>query len=38
MTSIFDEMSDTDFFSDKLTHIYFDKDVSEDSVIELQKK
>jgi ATP-dependent Clp protease protease subunit len=36
--SIFDEMTDDEFFSDKLTHIYFNEDVSEESVLKLQKQ
>jgi len=34
-TKIFDEMSDNDFFSNKLTHIYFNKKVDDNSVSEL---
>ena len=29
---IFDDMTDEDFFSDKLTHIYFTKNVNNESV------
>jgi ATP-dependent Clp protease protease subunit len=32
---IFEDMSDEDFFSDKLTHIYFNSNVSQDSVSDL---
>jgi len=35
---IFEDMSDEDFFSDKLTHIYFNTDVTQDSVTNLIKK
>jgi ATP-dependent protease ClpP protease subunit len=34
-TKIFDEMSDNDFFSNKFTHIYFNKRVTNKSVSEL---
>jgi ATP-dependent protease ClpP protease subunit len=34
---IFEEMSDEDFFTDKLTHIYFNSDVSQNSVTDLIK-
>ena len=33
--SVFEKMSDSDFFSNKLTHIYFNKDVDDKSVNEL---
>ena len=33
--SVFEKMSDSDFFSNKLTHIYFNKDVTECAVNEL---
>jgi ATP-dependent protease ClpP protease subunit len=33
---VFDSMSDEDFFSDSVQHIYFYDDVSEESVLELQ--
>ena len=33
--SILENMSDTDYFSNKLTHIYFNKDVTECAVNEL---
>lgn len=33
--SVFQNMSDSDFFSNKLNHIYFNKDVNDDSVNEL---
>jgi ATP-dependent protease ClpP protease subunit len=33
--SVFEKMSDSDFFSNKLTHIYFDKNVDDESVNEL---
>ena len=35
---IFEEMSDEDFFTDKLTHIYFNSTVSQQSVSDLIKK
>ena len=38
MASIFDEMTDDEFFSDKLTHIYFNERVTEESVLKLQKQ
>lgn len=34
-TKLFDEMSDEDFFSNKLTHIYFNENVTDDSVTKL---
>jgi ATP-dependent protease ClpP protease subunit len=34
-TKVFDEMSDEDFFSKKLTHIYFNQNVTDDSVTKL---
>ena len=33
--SVFEKMSDSDFFTNKLTHIYFNKDVDDKSVNEL---
>ena len=33
--SVFEKMSDSDFFTNKLTHIYFNKDVDDNSVNEL---
>jgi ATP-dependent protease ClpP protease subunit len=33
--SVFEKMSDSDFFSNKLTHIYFNKNVDDESVNEL---
>jgi ATP-dependent protease ClpP protease subunit len=33
--SVFEKMSDSDFFSNKLNHIYFNKDVNDESVNEL---
>ena len=33
--SVFEKMSDSDFFSNKLTHIYFNKNVNDESVNEL---
>ena len=38
MTSIFDEMTDDEFFSDKLTHIYFNTNVTEQNIMNLQQK
>lgn len=35
---IFEEMSDEDFFTDKLTHIYFNTEVNQRSVTDLIKK
>jgi ATP-dependent protease ClpP protease subunit len=35
---IFEDMSDEDFFSDKLTHIYFNEEVTQDSVSDLIKE
>lgn len=35
---IFEEMSDEDFFTDKLTHIYFNTEVNQKSVTDLIKK
>ena len=35
---IFEEMSDEDFFTDKLTHIYFNGEVNQQSVSDLIKK
>ncbi len=37
MNKIFEEMTDEDFFSDKLKHIYFTKDVNNESVQELHQ-
>ena len=38
MNNIFEDMTDEDFFSDKLKHIYFTKDVNNESVQELINK